>query len=424
MMSGELGSAFPPYQPRDPDRPTPLRDIVVLDFTHFIAGPLATMILGDLGANVIKIEPPGRGDELRFYPPAHPSVEGLSAPFVWANRNKRSLVLDLKADAAVAAIRELVVRADVLVENFSTGVMERLGLGYNACRAINPRLVYCTMSAYGREGEFADRRGFDPVIQAESGFMSMNGDPDRDGVRSGTTIMDITTGMMAANAIMAALLARETTGEGQQVEVALFDTALTSIGYATLQHLYTGVVPGRWGNASPDTSPTGVFHASDRAFYLSCTTTKLFHKLFTCVVDRPDVAHDPEFQTPAGRLANRERLVGILDDRFRRHDWSHWQRICRDAGVPVGEVRTVADALDSPEAKARGLVTRVEHPRAGPLPNIAMPFRFSETPSADPRPAPTHGGDTRDILRELLGHDETAIDAMAAAGAFGQDKHH
>ena len=200
---------FPRHEPRPPGAPTALQGIRVVDFTHFIAGPLATMILADMGADVIKVEPPARGDELRYYPPAVPGLQSQGGPFVWSNRNKRSVALDLKADDALAVVRELIAQADVVVENFSTGVMQRFGLDWEACRKLNPKLVYCSVSAYGREGPFADRLGFDPVVQAESGFVSMNGYPDRMGVRASSAVMDIGTAMMVSNAILGALVARE-----------------------------------------------------------------------------------------------------------------------------------------------------------------------------------------------------------------------
>ncbi len=278
-MLDTLTQEFPRHAPRPAAAPHALQGVRVIDFTHFIAGPLATMMLADLGADVIKIEPPGRGDELRHYPPVLAELPGQGGPFVWSNRGKRSVVLDLKNADALRVVRELIAGADVLVENFSTGVMPRFGLDYAACQALNPRLIYCSASAYGREGEFADRLGMDPIMQAESGFVSMNGYADRQGVRASAPVMDIGTAMMVCNAILAALLARTHQGVGQFVEVALYDTAILMTGWAPMQHLFSGREPQRHGNTSPDTCPSGVFQAADQAFYINCGSDKIFQRL-------------------------------------------------------------------------------------------------------------------------------------------------
>src|SRR3989344_4182280 len=254
-MLDNFDNEFPDHEPRPVDAPHPLGGLRVLDFSHFIAGPLATMILADMGAEVIKIETPGRGGDLRRYPPPHPQLDH-GAPFLWSNRNKKSVALDPKTVEGLALARELIAKADVLVENFSAGVMERLGLGHERCLAANPRLVYCSVAAYSRTGAVADPLGFDSIAQAESGFVAMNGYPDREGVRALSPVMDIGTAMMVGNAVMGALLARERTGRGQRVEVSLFDTAVLMTGYASMQTLFTGRDPQRRGNTSPDTCPS------------------------------------------------------------------------------------------------------------------------------------------------------------------------
>lgn len=417
-MLEHLEDDFPEHLPRPAQAPRALEGIRVIDFTHFIAGPFATMMLSDMGAEVIKIEAPGRGDDFRQYPPVHAPL-GQGAPFLWSNRGKRSVALDLKTAAGVEVARALIARADVVAENFSTGVMERFGLDYDSCARINPQLVYCSVSAYGREGAFADRVGFDPVAQAESGFVSMNGYDDRQGVRALSPVMDISTAMMACNAILGALLARERQGIGQSVEVALFDNALLMTGYATAQQAFTGREPQRHGNTSPDTCPSGVFEASDGAFYINCGNNKIFERLMTHVVERPEVAADPGYATGALRSARRDELFALLAEAFAQKPWSHWQARMREAGVPCGQVRTVGQAMRSPEARERRLVTRVAHPQVGWVPNVALPIRFGRTPVADPVPAPTVGQHTRDVLAQLLGYDAERFDALTLAGAFG-----
>ena len=411
---------FPPHEPRPAGQPTALQGLRIVDFTHFIAGPLATMMLADMGADVIKIEPPERGDELRYYPPAVPGLESQGGPFVWSNRNKRSVALDLKSPTGLELARELIARADVVVENFSTGVMQRFGLDYEACRKLNPRLVFCSVSAYGREGPYADRLGFDPVVQAESGFVSMNGYADRMGVRASSAVMDIGTAMMVSNAILGALLARERQGEGQFVEVGLFDTGILMTGWATMQHLVTGNEPQRNGNTSPDTCPSGVFEASDKPFYINCGNDKIFQRLAAQVLERPDLAEDPVLKDRNGRIARRDELFAAIQQVFGTQPWAHWQEKMRAAQIPCGEVRTVGEAIRSPEARARKLVTSIPHPTLGQIPNIASPIRYSGTPMADPVPAPTIGQHTVQVLREVLGCSEDSIQQMARNGTFGR----
>ncbi|MEZ5658452.1 MAG: CoA transferase [Burkholderiaceae bacterium] len=410
---------FPAHEPRPSGAPTALQGLRVVDFTHFIAGPMATMILADMGADVIKVEAPERGDELRYYPPAVPGLESQGGPFVWGNRNKRSVALDLKSPAGLELARRLVAQADVVVENFSTGVMQRFGLDYESCRALNPRVIYCSVSAYGREGPFADRLGFDPVVQAESGFVSMNGYADRQGVRASSAVMDISTAMMTSNAILGALLARERQGEGQFVEVALFDTGLLMTGWATMQHLVTGNEPQRHGNVSPDTCPSGVFDASDTPFYINCGNDKIFHRLAAQVLERPDLANDPVLRERDGRITRRDELFATIQAEFSRQPWAHWRDKMRAAQIPCGEVRTVGEAMRSPEARARRLVTHIDHPTLGQIPNIASPIRYQRTPMVDPVPAPAIGEHTEEVLQDVLGLDQEAVRELAAAGAFG-----
>ena len=418
-MLDRLTQDFPRHTPRPVGAPLALQGVRVVDFSHFIAGPLATMFLADLGADVLKIEPPGRGDDLRRYPPELPQLPDQGGPFLWSNRGKRSVALDLKNEQGLAIARELIAGADVVVENFSTGVMERLGLGQAACRAANSRLVFCSVSAYGRDGPFADRLGFDPVVQAESGFVSMNGYADRQGVRASAAVMDMGTAMMVGNAVLAALFARTHTGAGQFVEVGLYDTGLLMTGWAPMQYLLTGKEPQRHGNVSPDTCPSGVFSASDQDFYINCGNDRVFQRLAANVVERSDLAQDAELATRQGRTARRDELFRVLGVEFARKPWAHWQSRMREAGVPCGLVRSVPQALRSDETRARGTVTWIEHPKAGPVPNIAPPGRYSGTPVADPVAAPMVGQHTAEVLREVLGYGDARIAALATDGAFG-----
>jgi crotonobetainyl-CoA:carnitine CoA-transferase CaiB-like acyl-CoA transferase len=417
-MLDQLETEFPEHTPRPSQAPRALDGIRVVDFSHFIAGPFATMILADMGAEVLKIEAPGRGDDLRRYPPVDPRLKH-GAPFLWTNRNKRSVAIDLKSPEGVEVARELIRTADVIVENFSTGVMDRFGLSYDDCRKINPSIIYCSVSAYGREGSFSDRLGFDPIAQVESGFVSMNGYGDREGVRALSPVMDISTAMMACNAVLGALVARERTGAGQSVEVSLFDNAVLMTGYASMQQLFTGADPQRHGNTSPDTCPSGVFQARDCAFYINCGNDKIFQRLMAQVIDRPDLASSELYATPPDRIRRRDELFAILGDTFSQQPWSHWQSRMREAGVPCGKVRTVGEAIRSPEARERGIVTRIPHDVLGWVPNISLPIRYSHTPVVDPVAAPAVGQHTEIVLRDLLGYDDERLARLGEAGAFG-----
>ncbi|MDB6001429.1 MAG: carnitine dehydratase [Rhizobacter sp.] len=417
-MLENFEAEFPEHQPRSAGAPRPLDGIRVVDFSHFIAGPFATMILADMGAEVIKIEAPGRGDDLRRYPPVHPELD-QGAPFVWSNRNKKSVALDLKSKEGLALARDLIRSADVLVENFSAGVMQRLGLDYERCRVDNPKLVYCAVAAYSREGAFSDRLGFDPIAQAESGFVSMNGYADRDGVRALSPVMDISTAMMVSNAILGALLARERLGIGQQVEVSLFDNAVLMTGYATTQKLFTGQDTQRHGNTSPDTCPSGAFHARDRTFYINSGNDNIFQRLMLQVLERPDLAADPDYASGPLRSVHRERLFATLNEAFAREEWAYWQTRMRGAGVPCGLVRSVSEAIRSPEARDHALVTRIPHPILGWVPNVRLPIRYAATPMADPIAAPSVGQHTAEVLNGVLGLDAVQLQRLADAGAFG-----
>lgn len=396
-----------------------LTGLRVIDFTHFVAGPLATMTLADFGANVIKIEAPVKGDDFRHYPTVDPEIPAQGGPYLWANRNKQSLALDMKSPAGLEVAKALIANADVLVENFSSGVMERFGLDHATCLAINPRLIYCSVSAYGRDGLYADRLGFDPIVQAESGFISMNGYEDRQGVRTGAAVMDTATAMTATNAILLALLARAKDGKGQRIEVALYDTAMLMTGFGAMQHLTTGYEPKRNGNVSPDTCPSGVFMTADKPVYINCGNDKIFQRLFDQVFERADIANDPVLSLRTERLKNRERIFKIMDDAFAQHPWSHWAPRLRAANVPHGQVKTLSEALASDESRSRGLVTRIEHPVKGWVPNIETPIRLSRTPALAPRAAPAVGQDSEQVLRETLKYSDGRISALRDAGAFG-----
>ena len=407
---------LPDRAPRTKGAPTALDGLLVVDFTRVVAGPACTQTLADFGAKVIKIENPDGGDDTRHY--EHADLAGESAAFVSLNRNKRGIVLDLTKPEACDVARELIARADVVVENFSSGVMKKYGIDYASVAPANPRLVYCSISAYGRQGPFASRPGFDPITQAESGFMSLNGFPDGPPVRTGPPAVDLLTGMSACNAILLALAARDRLGRGQHVEIALFDIAVAMTQFYGMAYLMTGVNPSRQGN-SPNGSPSvGVYEASDAPFYIACANDRLYRRLVIEVLGRPDLASG-EFGDRRSRTANKERLRAILTGIFVQDSRENWVTKMKAANIPVGYLRTVEEAFNSPEVRERHRVSQIPHPAAGSIPNIESPINLALTPVVDPVAAPLLGEHTREVLRKTLGYDDARITALSEAGVFG-----
>ncbi len=394
--------------------PLPLAGIRIADFSHFIAGPLCTMILADLGAEVIKVEKPNGGDDFRRLRP--PVTEEEGAPFIWCNRNKKSIVIDLKRPEGIEVAHDIVLKSDILVENFATGVMARLGLDYEATRPINPRLIYASISAYGRNGHLSDRVGFDPIAQAESGFMSMNGEADRMAVRAGPSIMDISTASFTATAILAALVARERSGEGQYIESALFDTAVNMLGFHAISYLATGIEPTRFGNNSRDSVPCNAFETADGAIFLDCANDRTWHRYAIDVLGRPELAKDPRYAQTAERIQNRDFLMPILQEIMRTETSAYWLEGLRKAGVPAGEINSVGQAFRSGELASRELVHAIPHPVAGVIPNMRLPFSMTGTPLADPVAAPTLSQHALHVLTDVLHYTPKQIKALADGG--------
>ena len=408
----------PAPTPRPQGAPLALSGIRVADFSHFIAGPLASMILADLGAEVIKIEKIDGGDDFRRIGPAVSDQEG--APFLWTNRNKSGIALDLKSPQGQQVARDIVARSDILLENFSAGVMDRFNLGYDALSPTHPRLIYAAVSAYGRSGPLKDRLGFDPITQAESGFMALNGDPDQLGLRTGPSIMDMSTAMMTSNAILAALFSRERTGKGQFIETALFDQAVTMVGFHALSYLITGREPQRFGNDSRDTVPTAAFQTADGPLYITCANDRTWQRLATQVLDQPALATHADYATMADRVRNRDRLLALVREMLATRPRAYWLARMREAGGPGGAINSIAEAFDGAEIAQRGLVTSIPHPTAGSIPNVALSIRLHGTPLADPVAAPRLGQHTAEILRDLLGYDAAHVQGLVDSGVVRQ----
>jgi len=409
-------ATLPDYVPRPKEAPQLLEGIRVVDFTQFIAGPYATLMLADFGADVLKIERPGVGDDMRLIKQAElPNGDGGN--FLWANRNKRSLVLDLTTDAGREIAFELINRADVVVENFSSGVMERLGLGYERLAEVNPGVIYCSISAAGRSGAMSRRTWFDSVVQSETGFVALNNAPGEQSRTITTPIADLTSGMMGAVTILAALAGRAQHGRGQQVEVAMYDQGINLLAYFATDYLLSGEEPVP-NSGEPHPAPSGIFSTRDKEISICCANERTFHKLMT-VIGREDLSRDSRFSTMAGRAANSEAFFTILRAAFVADTRDNWLAKMHAIGIPAGAVASVGEALTSPDAAGRGLVSRIPHPVTGWVPHVRPPFRLSLTPVADPVAAPAHGQHTREVLNEVLGYGPDELDALQAAGVFG-----
>lgn len=406
--------ALPAPQPRPQDKDTLLAGLRVVDFSHFIAGPFATMMLADFGADVVKIEDADTGDGFRAYPP-HLGTEGV--PYLWTNRNKRSVALDLKTPQGVELALRLADTADIVVENFSTGVMARLGLDYDTISARNPRVIFCSVSSFGRSGPSATRIGFDPVVQAESGFMSMTGRPDQEPMRAGPSIMDLSTAMMSCNAILAAVVARQRTGRGQYIETTMIETAINMLGNFSMAYLATGVSPTRFGNIQTTACPVGTFAMADGSIYLACANDRTYRRFVTDVIGRPDLADDPRYATSAARRQNQPALIALIAEALAPLPRGPLLEKTQAAGVPAGAVHSVGEALDA--AVAFGMVSEIPHPTIGSIPNVGLPMHFSDTPVVDPVSAPLLGQHTDEVLSQILGLDADALRAYAATGALG-----
>lgn len=398
----------------------PLEGLRVVDLTRALAGPFCTMMLGDLGADVIKVERPGHGDESRGWGPPfvgepYGPYPGESAYFLAANRNKRSITVNLKSGAGQEIVRRLAAKADALVENFRTGTLDEMGLGHEALLAVNPRLVYCSISGYGRSGPYAQRPGYDFIIQAEGGMMGITGPEEGTPYRVGIPIVDITAGMFAATAILAALRARDLTGKGQLVDLSLLDSQAALLTNVASNYLVGGQEPRRLGNAHPNITPYEAFRARDRWFALAAANDRQWAALCT-VLGRPDLVTDPRFADNGARVAHRAEVCAILEEAFQARDAGEWLDALRRAGLPCGPINTVPEVFSHPQAAAREMVLQVDHPTAGNLRVPGFPYKLSETPAALRQPPPRLGEHTGQVLGDLLGYSPAGVAALREQG--------
>jgi crotonobetainyl-CoA:carnitine CoA-transferase CaiB-like acyl-CoA transferase len=402
----------------------PLRGVRVLDLSRVLAGPWATQNLADLGADVIKVEKPGQGDETRRWGP--PFARGLDGTpgdatyFFCCNRGKRSITVDFTQPDGAAILRRIAASADVLVENYKVGALARYGLGDGALRALNPRLIYCSITGFGQSGPYAARPGYDALIQGMGGLMSVTGEPDdHPGAgpqKVGVAIVDLMAGMYATSAILAALIERESSGSGTHIDTALLDVEVATLANQASAWLIGGTIPRRYGTAHPSIVPYQAFACADGHVMLTLGTDAQF-AAFCRAADRPDLASDPRFRDNAGRVRHREALLALLAPLLRRRGCAEWVALGQMHGFPCGPVNTLDQVFADPQVIARELTPALESARYGPLPTVASPMRFAGTAALAPLPPPALGGASEQVLHEL-GYSDDEIAGLRARGVI------
>jgi formyl-CoA transferase/CoA:oxalate CoA-transferase len=391
--------------------PGSLAGLTVIDFTRVLSGPYCTMVLADHGARVIKLEHPLRGDDTRHWGP--PFVGEESAYFLSINRNKESVTLDFKHPEGRQVLDRLLARADVLVENFRPGTLDTAGFGAADVLSRFPRIVYCSISGFGHSGPRRQEPGYDAVMQAEGGLMSITGEADGPPLRLGVAITDIVSGLFGAQGVMSALIAREKTGRGQHVDIGMLDATAALLTYQAGNYFATGEVPARMGNRHPTIVPYASFRAADGDFVIAGGNDDIWQRLCR-VIGRPELADDPRFRTNADRAVRYEAVKAELEAALQTRSRSDWVRELTAAGVPCGSVREISEVLADPQIVARGMVTEVEHRTIGRARVIGSPVKMSDTPTSVRSAPPTLGQHTRAVLGEL-GYDDARISALKAA---------
>jgi crotonobetainyl-CoA:carnitine CoA-transferase CaiB-like acyl-CoA transferase len=382
-----------------------LTGVRVADFTRVVSGPYCTMLLGDLGAEVVKIEQPGKGDDTRAWGP--PFAGGESTYYLSVNRNKRSVCLDLRDPTDLARARMLMQRSDVVVENFRPGYLDGLGIGYDALAVEHPRLIYCAISGYGQRGPYRDRAGYDVAVQALGGLMGITGEPGGPPVKTGVALVDVVTGIQACTGILAALFARERTGTGQRVDVSLLGAELAALINAASGYLVAGEIPRRLGTAHASVAPYQVFAAADGFVMVGAANDKLFARL-CAAMEHAEWLSDPRFRSNADRVRHHEELVALLQPELTRATVAEWVRRLEAAGVAVAPVNDVAQVFEDPQVKALGQVVTVAHPTLGEMKLVGPALQLSRTPAEVRLPPPLLGEHTAEVLRELDDHAHTS----------------
>lgn len=396
-----------------PSWPGPLAGIRVLDFTRVLAGPAASLALADLGAEVFKIEPPGTGDETRSFPPFR---DGESHYYLGNNRGKKSIVIDLKSDAGVALARDLAAKCDIVLENYRPGVMDRLGLGYDALSAVNPRLIYCAISGFGMTGPLRDLPSFDIVAQALSGVLSVNGERGGSAVKLGLPMGDLVGGINGPIGILAALYERERTGKGRLIDISLMDGLIGLLGYIAQLAFFTGEDPKPQGSQHPNLVPYGSFPTSDGAIIIACLTNSFWARICDAL-GFPEAGADPRYDTLEKRRDIREEINAMISERTQAKTMAELAEIFTQHQVPHAPILGIKEALSQPQTIARGMVVETEHQTLGRIPIVNRPIRYVDAPQPVPTAPPVLGQHTDAILGELLGLDAERIAALRAAGA-------
>lgn len=390
----------------------PLENLVVLDLTRVLAGPFASMILADFGADVIKIEPPPDGDDSRSY---GPFIGQESAYFMSLNRGKRSMTLNLKEPKAKELFKAMVKKADVVLENYRPGTMAKLGLGYDVLKEINPRLIYAACSGFGQTGPYKDKPAYDMIVQGMGGIMSITGQEGGAPTRVGASIGDITAGLFTVIGIMLALYERESSGEGQMVDVGMLDCQLAILENAIARYLISGDVPKPIGNRHPSITPFEVFQAQDGYIIIAVGNNRLWEK-FCHLIGKPELVVDERFVSNPQRTKNQPQLKAILDTVFPAKTVEEWLVALESAGIPCAPINTVERVINDPQIKARQMVVDIQHPQAGRIQMVGVPIKMSRTPGAVERPAPQLGQHNKKILREFLGMVDEEIDNLKTQG--------
>ena len=393
----------------------PLDGLKVIDLSHIMAGPACTMLLADMGADVIKVEKiPGGEDARRMVPP---TIGDESAAFLIMNRNKRGIALNLKTEEGRGILSRLLKDADVLIENYRRGTMEKMGFGYDALHALNPKLIYCSISGFGRTGPYADRGGFDLVAQGMSGLMRITGEgPGSPPMKVGPPVTDITAGILACVGVLAALHARESSGQGQMVDTSLFEAGITHTYWHSAICFATGQAPGPMGTAHPLNAPYQAFPASDGWVTVGAANQENWLRLLEAL-GAPELRADPRFANNGDRMRNLSALVDVLTPLFKRRTVADWQRRLEESGVPAGPVLDIGEMHADPQALAREMIVETLHPTAEKVKAIGLPIKFSDTPGGVRRAAPVFGQHTQEVLREH-GYSDAEIEQMAAQGVI------
>jgi formyl-CoA transferase/CoA:oxalate CoA-transferase len=392
----------------------PLEGIKILELSRTLAGPFCSMQLADMGAEVIKVEQPGLGDETRKFTP--PEIKGESCYFMSLNKNKKGITLDLKTEEGQGIIKQLVAESDVLIENFRNGTMEKFGLGYDVLKEINPRLVYCAISGFGRTGPMKDEPAYDLLMQGFGGLMSVTGEPDRPPVKVGFSIVDLGTGLYASLAVVLALFARAKTGKGQYVEASLFETVVSLSNYLGQNVLATGKAPERFGSAHPSLVPYQVFETKDGYVTIAVTNDALWRKMCDAL-ELHELKDHPKYAINLNRVANREELVGILTEFTKSKDSSEIIERLRCAGVPGGPIHNLAEVMAHPQIQYRKMLQEVKHPTIGMLKMLGIPIKLSETPGSVRKAPPLLGENTNEVLHQL-GYTSSEIAALNEKGVI------